>query len=176
MRHILLSVAMLSVLLAGCDGGGDEEASSLAPEDAFVELSGYRYISTPQEAEAEMRRSLESSEGFSEASTGYDSRIVVNEAGKPTAAVVSIGVDPALADTEGFRKGLLAGLAQDSPYAVGETELDGVTVFETLTGDGETIITFQVRELVVILVGEDEQALEDIAESIAKRVPSESVV
>jgi hypothetical protein len=141
------------------------------PEDAFVDLDGFRYRKVPDRVRQQMEDQLTADPQAQQVLEGFDARFAV--AGKDTAVLVfAMAVSPEAATNPFFTEGVFVGFEQGFGGKLSEEKIGGQEVRVGTPPQGGAAVLWQRGALIVGVFGDDADAVRDVTTQIIEGLAS----
>jgi hypothetical protein len=176
-KRTFAAVSLTLALAAACrsEPESSSQPPSVAPanpQDAFVDLEGFRYRKVPEQVREQMEAQLTANPQARQVLVGFDARFAV--AGKRTTVLIfAMAVDPEAASNPFFTEGVFVGFEQGFGGELSGEEISGQKVrVGTPPQGGGAAILWQRGALIVGVFGDKEDAVRDVTTQVIEGMGS----
>lgn len=178
-KRVVVALSLTLALGAACrsespDASGQPPSVAPAdPQDAFVDLDGFRYREVPAAVRQQMETQLTADPQARQVLQDFDARFAV--AGKKTSVLIfAMAVDPGAAANPFFTEGVFVGFEQGFGGELSEEEISGQAVRVGTPPTGGSAILWQRGALIVGVFGDKARPVRDVTTQVIEGMGSSS--
>lgn len=178
-KRVVAVFSLALALAAACQSETPEtsgQSPSVAPadpQDAFVDLDGFRYRKVPERVREQMEAQLTADPQARQVLQGFDARFAV--AGKNTSVLIfAMAVDPVAAANPFFTEGVFVGFEQGFGGELTEEEISGQAVRVGTPPTGGAAILWQRGALIVGVFGDKAAPVREVTRQVIEGLDSAS--